>query len=152
MQSACSRGPLIQSLSRRTFFEGAPLKQAGPGGADTDTGPLSNPTTKTKEVSVQEGPSQRQTPEVGVNEQYFKQSAKSNSVSVAINTCILASHVVNCSILGHYNEITCFSSTARIPFLSTTCALIILLLACDCKNGASERDSCRYKLKESATG
>ena len=34
--------------------------------------------------------------------------------------------VLSISSLGHYNEITCFSSTARIPFLSTTCALIIL--------------------------
>ena len=53
--------------------------------------------------------------------------------------------------LGHYNKITCFSSTARILFLSTTCALIILLLARDCKNGASVHDSYRYKLEESAT-
>ena len=28
--------------------------------------------------------------------------------------------------LGHYNEITCFSSTARMEFLLTSCVLIIL--------------------------
>ena len=44
----------------KNFFEGAPLKQVGPGGADIIHKPATNPTTKTKEVSVQEGPSQRQ--------------------------------------------------------------------------------------------
>ena len=55
----------------------------------------------------------------------------------------LAIYIAIYSKLGHYNEITCFSSTARTPFLSTPFALIILILARDCKNGASVCDSCR---------
>ena len=54
MQSACLRGPLLQSLSQK-YFEGASLKQAGLGGADTSHKPAINPTFKTtKEVPVQE--------------------------------------------------------------------------------------------------
>ena len=56
MQSACSRGLLLQNLSR-TFFEGVLLKQVGPGGADTWHKPTINHTIKAKEVLVQEGPS-----------------------------------------------------------------------------------------------
>ena len=76
MQSACSRGPLIQSLSRRTFSRGLLSNKRDREEQISDTGPLSTLQPKTKEVSVQEGPSQRQTPKVRVNEQYFKQSAK----------------------------------------------------------------------------
>ena len=46
----------------RNFFKGAPLNQVGQGGAGTRHKPAINPTTQTKEVLVQEGPSQEQPP------------------------------------------------------------------------------------------
>ena len=82
-------------------FLGDSSQTSGLGGADTSHKPAIYPTIKTpKEVLVQEGPSQRQLPKVGVNEQYFNnlQESGSRSVSVAIHTYIHVSYVVNCSI------------------------------------------------------
>ena len=72
----------------KKFFKGAPLKQAGPGGADIRHKPTINPITKTKEISVQEGPSQRQPPRSGSMNTTSNSQLKSYSVFVAINTCI----------------------------------------------------------------
>ena len=82
----------------------------GPGGADTRHKSANNPTTKTIEVLVQEGPSQRQPPRLESVKNTLNSQLKSNSVSVAISTCIHTSHVVNCLINNNP-----FHSTLSLP-------------------------------------
>ena len=108
MQSACSLGPLLQ---RRTFFQGAPLKQAGPGGADTRHKPATNSITKTKEVCQSKKDLLKDNiPKSELINNTSNSKQESNSISVAIKTNIHASLVVNCSINNNH-----FQSSPSLP-------------------------------------
>ena len=115
MQSACSRGPLIQSLNRRTFFEGLLSNKQDQEEQISDTGPLSTLKPKPKRFRSKKDLLKDKPPRSGSMNSTSNRQQKSNSVSVAINTCILASYVVNCSINNN-----CFHST---PSLSPNLAL-----------------------------
>ena len=111
MQFGCSRGPVLQNLNQRTSFEGAPLKQVGLGGADTRHKPSINPTTKTKEVSVQKGPSQRQHPKSGSINNTSNNQLKSNFVFVAVNK-----HLYTCNTCSKlFNKEQSFSQYSQSP-------------------------------------
>ena len=86
------------------------LKQAGLGGADTRHKTTVNLTIKTEEVSVQEGPSQRQPPELGVNEQYFKQPARKQLCFCSCKHLYIRIMCCKFSIINNH-----FQSTLSLP-------------------------------------
>ena len=76
MQSACSRGPLIQSLSQGTFSRGLLSNKRDREEQISYTSPLPILQPKPKRFQSKKAFLKDNPREVGVNEHYFKQSAK----------------------------------------------------------------------------
>ena len=82
----------------KNFFEGLLLNKQDQEEQISDTGPLSTLQPKPKRFRSKKDLLKDKSPRSGSMNSTSNSQQKSNSVSVAINTCILASHVVNCSI------------------------------------------------------